>query len=150
VEDRFVAATRDRRDAMSAPEPRRQWRVRRRWLPWRRRIREVPDAPMLDVPADDTGIGAIFFVIALILSIPALVVLALVVFELLALVLLLPLVVLARIVLPVPWRLEVSSRSEGRRIGGWVLEREVPVAGWRASSARIHELREQLAGTGLT
>jgi hypothetical protein len=22
------------------------WRVRRRWLPWRRRVRDVPDAPL--------------------------------------------------------------------------------------------------------
>jgi hypothetical protein len=129
---------------------RRRRRVRRRWLPWRRQIREVPDAPLLDAPGDDSVIGAIIFVIALILSIPALIVLAALLFELLALVMLLPLVVLARLLLPVPWTIEVSSRPRDRRWpGGWVVEREVRVKGWRASAAEMHTLRRELEGPSL-
>ncbi len=127
------------------PAEPRQWRVRRRWLPWRRRIREVPDAPFLDgnVANADGPIGAIVLVIVLILSLPALVVLALLLAELLLLVLLLPLAVLGRMLLPIPWTIELWSRPAGRRWLGWRLEGETRVAGWTESARTIAELRRR-------
>jgi hypothetical protein len=134
---------------VSAPaeddEPRR-WRVRRRWLPWRRQIREVPDVPLLDVGAGlDGTIGAIVALIALVVAIPALVVIALLLFEVVLLLALLPLVVLARLLLPVPWTVETWSRPASRRLGGWRLEGETKVRGWRASAHAIAELRQRHA-----
>jgi Zn-dependent membrane protease YugP len=101
--------------------------------------------PLLDAGNLDGTLGAILLVIGLILSIPALIVLSLLLFELALLLLALPLVILARLLLPVPWTIDVSSRPASRRFGGWQLQREVRVAGWRESSAAIHELRREAA-----
>jgi hypothetical protein len=101
--------------------------------------------PLLDAGNFDGTLGAILLVVALVLSIPALIVLSLLLFELLLLLLALPLIVLVRLLLPVPWTIDVSSRPATKRFGGWTLEREVRVAGWRESTAAIHELRREAA-----
>jgi hypothetical protein len=122
------------------------WRIRRRWLPWRRRIRDVPDAPFLNNSVDlDGPIGAVILVVCLILALPALLGLALLLFELLALLLLLPLALLARMLLPVPWTIELWSRPESRRLLGWRLEGELRVAGWGESARAIGELKRRAA-----
>jgi hypothetical protein len=119
----------------------RTWKVRRRWLPWRRRVRELPDAPIDGLSADDP-ISAIISLFLLILAIPALVVLAILLAELVLVVALLPVVVLLRLVAGwagFPWPIEVSSRPGRRRVGGWRLERTERVKtrpGPRRSSTR--------------
>ncbi len=101
--------------------------------------------PLIDGGTGDGPLGAILLVIALILAIPALVVLALLLAELLLLVLLFPLAMLGRMLLPMPWTIELWSRPAARRWFGWQLEREVSVSGWSASSAAIAELRQRAA-----
>lgn len=108
----------------------------------------MPDVPMLDGGNVDGPIGAILLVIALILAIPALVVIALLLAELLLLVVLLPLALLGRMLLPIPWTIELWSRPASRRWFGWRLEREQRVAGWGASAAAIAELRQRAAQGG--
>lgn len=120
----------------------RTWKVRRRWLPWRRRIRDVPELP--DGPTGDDPISAIIGCFTLILAIPAIVVLTVLLAELLILLVLLPVVVLLRLVAGwagFPWPVEVRSRPSQRRVLGWRFEHDEPVRGWRASGRRIDELR---------
>jgi hypothetical protein len=98
------------------------WRVRRRWLPWRRRVRDVPDAPLDIGTLGDDPISLILMALGLILLIPALVVLIVMVGELLLLLALLPLIVLSRGLFGVPWTIEI--RRERRlhsteRVRGW-------------------------------
>lgn len=124
----------------------RRWKVRRRWLPWRRRVRDVPDVPLDGAGGlGDDPISAIIGIFLLVLAIPAIVVTLILLAELLLLVLLLPLFVAIRLLLPVPWTIELWSRPEQRRVLGWHLEHEVPVAGWRASQERIAAMGTEIA-----
>lgn len=122
----------------------RRWKVRRRWLPWRRRVRDVPDVP-IDGGIGDDPISMILGLIVLVVAIPALLVVLLVLAELLLLLVLLPVFVVVRLVLPVPWTIELWSRPARRRVLGWHLEHEVPVRGWRASRERIRALSTEVA-----
>jgi hypothetical protein len=122
----------------------RRWRVRRRWFPWRRRVRDVPDVP-IDGGIGDDPISMVIGLVLLVLAIPALIVTILLLAELLLLLVLLPVVVLLRLVLPVPWTIELWSRPARRRVLGWHLEHEVPVRGWRASGARMRDLAGEIA-----
>lgn len=128
----------------------RRWRVRRRWLPWRRRVREVPDVPFDGGDLGDDPISAIIGLFLLVLALPAIIVLVALLVELLVLVALLPAFVLVRLLLPVPWTIELWSRPAERRFLGWHLQHEVQVRGWRASAARmaemVAEIREQERG----
>jgi hypothetical protein len=123
------------------------WRVGRRWLPWRRRIREVPDLGIDGGPGGDDPISAIIGLFLLVLAIPALVVLALLLAELVLLIALLPVVALLRFVASwagFPWPVEVHSRPAKRRVAGWTLRHAEPVRGWRASGERIEGLHRQI------
>jgi len=124
----------------------RRWKVRRRWLPWRRRVRDVPDTPDVGALGDDP-ISAIIGLFLLILAIPAIIVVLLLLAELLLLLVLLPVFVLLRLLLPVPWTVELWTRAADRRFLGWHLEHEVPVRGWTASQARIGEMVDEIAET---
>lgn len=122
----------------------RRWNVRRRWLPWRRKVRDVPDTPDFAGDLGDDPISAIIGLFLLVLAIPAILVVLLLVAELLLLIALLPIVVLVRLILPVPWTIELWARPEERRWLGWHLEHEVRVAGWRASGARITAMAAEI------
>jgi hypothetical protein len=120
----------------------RTWRVGRRWLPWRRRIRELPDAPFgLDAPSGDdpisAAIGLVLLVIGAIVLLPVLLVLIGLVLELVVLLALVPIVVAARIAFRRPWTVQVVAP------GGKVVHTE-RVVGWRASTARITDLAERI------
>jgi hypothetical protein len=119
----------------------RTWRVGRRWLPWRRRFREVPDGG-LDLSmlpdADDpitAAIGLVLAIVGLIFLVPALLVLLGLVLELALLLALLPLAIVLRVALRRPWTVQVVGPSEN------VVHTE-RVVGWRASTARIGQLAE--------
>ncbi|WP_026910101.1 hypothetical protein [Patulibacter minatonensis] len=124
--------------------PRRRWRVRRRWLPWRRRVRDIPDVPIDGGDLGDDPISAIIGIFLLILAIPAIVVTLFLLAELLLLLVLLPIFVVVRLLLPVPWAIELWSRPVEQRFLGWHLEHEVPVRGWAASQARIREMAQEI------
>ena len=112
------------------------WRVRRRWLPWRRRVRDLPDLPFDIGSVGDDPISMILLAIGLILLLPALVVLILLVGELLLLLALLPLVLLGRGLFGLPWVIEIRR---GRRL--YATER---VRGWSEAGRRIDEIATAL------
>lgn len=88
----------------------RKWKVRRRWTPWRRRIREVDPLDALSMPSlpgGDDPISLILSVLALVVLIPVLILAAIALVEVLLLLLLIPIVLLARIALRKPWIVEV-------------------------------------------
>ncbi|MCU1690126.1 MAG: hypothetical protein JWN20_2054, partial [Jatrophihabitantaceae bacterium] len=71
----------------------RRWRVRRRWTPWRRRVRNVDPLDALSMPSlpgGDDPISIILTVLGLIVLIPVVILLALALLEVLLLLLLIP------------------------------------------------------------
>jgi len=107
--------------------------VHRRWLPWRRRRRDV-DAPGLDLAAGavDDPAGLLLTLASLVLLIPFVLGLVLLVGEIFLLVLLLPVAALVRILFRRPWTVEATSQ-------GHVLWSE-QVRGWTASGVRVLEI----------
>ncbi len=112
-----------------------EWVVRRRWLPWRRRVRDWPDIDVPEVGGDDLFAALIFLVVAVVL-VPLVIVAVVLVAEILLLLLLLPIVLLVQVL----------------RRGGWPLlvERDTLVVhaenvrGWALSSRRLTELADQV------
>lgn len=108
------------------------YRIRRRWLPWRRHDTKALDWLPPGSAVSGLDDNPISFVLGAIVLIPILVVLAVVVGELLLLLLLLPFFVLARSIFGTPWVIEVTHRRE-------VVHAE-EVKGWGASQQRINDL----------
>lgn len=108
--------------------------VHRRWLPWRRRRRDVdPSAGVeIAVGAADDPVGLLLALASLVLLVPFVLGLVLLVGEVFLLVLLLPVAVLLRILFRRPWTVEATSR-------GHVLWSE-QVRGWTASGVRVLEI----------
>lgn len=120
-------------------------RIRRRWLPWRRRSRfallKRVGLDNLDVPLGDDPISTTIALIVLaIFLVPVVIVLVLVLGELLLLLLLLPLVVLARAMFGAPWLIQATHRGE--------VVYEEAVKGWRASAGRKQELAKVVQTQG--
>lgn len=122
-----------------------EWRVGRRWLPWRVRLRR-DGWDMIDVPADLGGLDDVPGVLGAILAALAIVVLLLVVWPIVALAvevvaLVIGVVVLAgtRAVLRRPWTVEAVERGRSGPPLTW------RVAGWRASRAHIDTVAVALA-----
>jgi hypothetical protein len=113
--------------------------VRRKWLPWRLRRRQVTIDPtdainVLDA-ADDLGSFAVSVVVAVVWVLFGGIVLTIALFAseaLLLLLLLIPLFAAARFLLVLPWAIEAAN-------GDTVLGVE-QVRGWRDSSQRIREI----------
>lgn len=134
-----------------------RYSVTRRWLPWRRRIQGDDDgtgsswAPDLggghDLGDDPISavIGLVLLLVAIILFAPAVLVAIGVALEVALLLLLLPLAVLARVLFGHPWEVEVRLRDTEKI---WPVVHTEEVKGWRASSARIAEISEQIRSGG--
>ena len=122
--------------------------IRRRWLPWKRRIRadklgdSTPDAGWDFLDFVDTG--GIGLAIAAIVLLPFLLVLILLLSELFLLLLLLPLIVFARTLFGVPWTIEVSRVVSSTKRKLIATE---DVKGWRASGERMHALAAEYSRT---
>lgn len=118
-----------------------KWRVKRRWAPWRRRVRDFSyDVPFADGLGDDP-ISMILGVIVLIIAIPLIILALVAMLELLVLLLLLPLAMLIRALFGGAWPIEVFR---GRK-----LQTTEYVKGWSASRERIHDLAEQVRLRGV-
>lgn len=113
------------------------WRVRRRWLPWRQRRRDVDFVDLSDF-ADDPVTWIALIVVSIVLA-PVLIVLAAVLIaglEFLLLLLVLPVAVLARVLFGRRWCVEVRR---GRR-----LHQEVVGGDWQRSGLLVRDLASQI------
>ena len=110
------------------------WRVTRRWVPWRRRLKSSLDlAPDLPVGSlGDDPISAIVGIIFLIILLPFLLLALLASLELLLVLLVLPFAVLARMMFGRHWHVEVRR--------GFKPVYEVEAGDWQASGLKIHDL----------
>lgn len=105
------------------------WRVSRRWVPWRRRLKGwLSDSWGWLTLGDDI----VSLVILVVLGIPVLVITAIAFAELLVLLLLLPFVVLGRVLLGRHWTVEARK--------GFTIWWEEPSGDWRTSATRITDV----------
>ncbi|MDO7867548.1 hypothetical protein [Nocardioides jiangxiensis] len=120
------------------------WRVTRRWVPWRRRVRSRDDLwldwldPTYATDLDDFVIGLAVLVAVLVILVVAPIVLVVffAAFELVLLLALLPLVVLLRVLFGMTWTIEVR-----RGFTPWA-EREA--GDWSASRLAIHRTADAI------
>ncbi len=107
------------------------WRVTRRWVPWRRRLKgEFGGGSFHSLP--DVGDDPISAIILAVILLPFIVLAVVVAFEFLLVLALLPVAVLARVALGRKWAVEARR--------GWVPWWEESVGNWSASKARIEEV----------
>lgn len=116
------------------------WRVTRRWVPWRRRLKDVDlgsgwGGPDLSGLGDDP-ISAVIGIALLVLALPFLLLGLLAGAEFLLLLLLLPVAVLARAVLGQKWTVEARR--------GFAIVWDAPAGDWQASGLRIHEVADAI------
>lgn len=120
---------------MKVRDPQGQaWRVSRRWVPWRRRLKGAMDG-VPDLGAGSLGDDPISMVIGLLLLIvllPFLLLLLVAWMELLVLLAVLPLAILGRVLLGRHWTVEVRR--------GWRPWWETTSGDWSASRQRIHDI----------
>ncbi|TNM40400.1 hypothetical protein FHP29_10095 [Nocardioides albidus] len=109
----------------------RTWRVTRRWVPWRRRLRELPDAGPLDGlnGLGDDPVSAIIAIVLLVLALPLVILALFVALELLLLLLLIPFAALARVAFGAHWTIEARR--------GFTIWWDAPSGGWRESGEQI-------------
>ncbi len=81
------------------------WRVTRRWVPWRRKLKGTWER-MPELPSGDDPISMILTVIMLILCLPVLILALVASLEFLLILLLLPFVILRRIIFGQHWTIE--------------------------------------------
>lgn len=108
----------------------RTWRVTRRWVPWRRRLR-APDTGPLDwaTGLGDDPISAVIGIVLLVLALPFIILGLVVAFELVLLLLLIPFAALARVAFGAHWTIEARR--------GFTAWWEAPSGTWRESGERI-------------
>ena len=120
------------------------FRIDRQWLPWRRRVKDLPGGNADGWTNSGTSLGddpisAIIAVVLLILLLPVLLFFLLAAVELLLLMLLVVPFAFARSLFGIPWTIRVSRNG--------VPLRTEQVKGWFASRRRMQALAE-LARTG--
>jgi len=115
------------------------WRVTRRWVPWRRRLRGsldgAPDVPGGTTLGDDP-VSAVIGLVFLVILLPFLLLGLIAVLEALLLLAVMPFAVLVRVLFGRHWHVEVRA--------GFRPYYEVEAGDWRASTLRIHELAAAL------
>ena len=116
------------------------WRVTRRWVPWRRRMKDVDLGSGWGVPdlngLGDDPISAVIAIVLLVLALPFILLGLVVAAEFLLLLLLLPVAVLARVLLGQKWTVEARR--------GFTIVWDAPAGDWQASGLRIHEVAEAI------
>lgn len=116
-----------------------KYRVRRKWLPWRRRTR-ARDMDWLNI-SDLLGDDPISMIIMAIILVPLVVILVIFLGEFLLLLLIFPIVMIARSIFGKPWTIEVTEKGN--------LRAAEQVKGWSASHDRIQEIAKLLQAGGL-
>lgn len=120
----------------------RTWRVNRRWLPWRLRLRDVTDWSSPDLSLGDDLVGGLIALVVFVVVVPIIVLVIVVALEFALLLLLLPVFLLLRVAFGRHW---VVTVRRGRR-----LQWEAPSGDWAASRERIVAIaRDVEAGRAL-
>jgi hypothetical protein len=119
-------------------DPRGQiWRITRRWVPWRRRLKGAFDAgPDMPMGLGDDPVSLIVGAFFLIIMLPFLVLMAIASLELLLVLLVLPFAVLGRVLFGRRWTVEVRR--------GWKPVHEELTGTWNDASVRITELSVEI------
>ncbi|WP_156411680.1 hypothetical protein [Nocardioides sp. Soil805] len=114
------------------------WRVTRRWVPWRRRIRDTTDRlPHLpDGGIGDDPISMIIGLLLLIAMLPFLLLMLVAGLEMVLILLVMPFAVLGRVVVGRRWTVEVRC--------GWEPHSEEQVGSWHHAGLRIHEVAREI------
>ena len=110
------------------------WRVTRRWVPWRRRLKGALDA-VPDLPVSGLGddpVSAVIAIIFLVILLPFLLLALVAGLELLLLLLVLPFAVLARMAFGRHWTVEARR--------GFTIWWETEAGSWQVSGIRIHDV----------
>ncbi|MBE7325965.1 hypothetical protein IEQ44_15050 [Nocardioides sp. Y6] len=132
----------------TAPDGAR-YSVTRRWMPWRRRAKDLdagPDFPGGDFGSGDDLLGVLVLVVLVLLLVPFVAAAFLVALELLLLLLLLPFYVVARTLFGVSWEIEVRLRTGLV----WPVVHTEKVHGWGASGRRINDLATAIRDGAVT
>ena len=118
---------------MKVRDPQGQtWRVTRRWVPWRRRLKGWWDAvPSLPVGLGDDPVSAIIGIVFLIIALPFVIIALISGLELLLLVFLLPFALVGRVFLGKHWTIEARR--------GFKIWWQDASGDWQASGVRIHD-----------
>ena len=114
------------------------WRVTRRWVPWRRRIRDTTDR-LPHLPEGGIGDDPVSTVVALLLLIvllPFFFLMLVAGVEMLLILAVMPFAIGGRMVFGQRWVVEVRR--------GWALHSEARVGSWQQSGLRIHEIAQDI------
>lgn len=112
------------------------WRVTRRWVPWRRRLKGVLSSMPSGPGLGDDPVSLVIGVIFLIIMIPFFILALVAALELLLLLLVIPFALLARALFGQHWTVEARR--------GFHIWYDEPVGDWQASGIRIHALADQI------
>ena len=114
------------------------WRVSRRWVPWRRRLKGAMDSmPDLGIGhLGDDPISAIIAVVLLIIALPFIILGLIAGLEFLLVLVVLPFAVLGRVLFGRQWTVEVRR--------GWRPHWEVLAGDWQESGLRIHATADEI------
>lgn len=107
------------------------WRVTRRWVPWRRRLRGAWER-MPDLPSGDDPVSMVLAVAMLILALPVLVLTFVAGLEFLLILLFLPFAVLGRVLFGQHWTVEARN--------GFTPVWEARAGSWRESRTMIQDV----------
>lgn len=110
------------------------WRVTRRWVPWRRRIRDTTDR-LPNLPEGGIGddpISMILGLLLLVVLLPFLLLMLVAGVEMLIILAVMPFAIVGRVMLGRRWTVEVRR--------GWALHSEEQVHSWQQTGTRIREL----------
>jgi len=111
------------------------WRVTRRWVPWRRRLKGALDAvPDLPGGLGDDPISLVIGLVCLVILLPFLLLALVAGLELLLVLLVLPFALVGRVLFGRHWHVELRRGFEP----WW----EVEAGDWQASAVRIHEVAD--------
>jgi hypothetical protein len=111
------------------------WRVTRRWVPWRRRLKGgIMEGPTFPTGLGDDPISMVIGIVCLIIALPFLLLALVAGLELLLLLLVLPFAVLGRVLFGSHWHVELRRGFEPF----W----EIEAGDWQASKLKIHEIAD--------
>ncbi|WP_154402034.1 hypothetical protein [Ornithinimicrobium cavernae] len=122
---------------MKVTDPRGQtWRVTRRWVPWRRRLKGAWEL-MPSLPHGDDPVSMVLTVIILIVCLPILLLALIAGLEFLALLVVLPFAILGRMLFGQHWTIEARR--------GWEPFWEEQAGSWRQSGQAIRDVSGAIA-----